>query len=84
MSRQMGGASGRDFRPVGSRQITIKGTPATLVISEGTARMGNSSGSFRQGLAAFPLDGDAGFLMIMGPVAAWEGNDLNAFLESIR
>ncbi|MCW5848710.1 MAG: hypothetical protein KIT87_01240 [Anaerolineae bacterium] len=80
MSRSMG-ASGAGFTQTGTRQLTINGQPATMTISEGS---GNNGRRLRQGVAVFSQGGAAGLLMIMGPVEAWDSNDLSSFLDSIR
>ena len=80
MSRSMG-ASGAGFTQTGTRQLTINGQPATMTISEGS---GSNGRRLRQGVAVFSQGGAAGLLMIMGPVEAWDSNDLTIFLDSIR
>ncbi len=89
MERQMSQAIDRQFsrgneqmQVVGTQQVTIKGQPVTLTVSEGT---GSSSGvTHRQVTGFFTGKGGLVMLMAFGPKNAWDQSALDQFLASIR
>lgn len=69
------------MRVVGTRQVTIKGQPVTLVISEGSSSEGQM---FRQVWGMFPGKGGTAMIMAMGAQDSWDQAALDKFLASIK
>ena len=65
---------------VGTRQVTIKGQPTELSISEG----GLGAGTVRQATGVFDGKGGLAMVMIIGNVDAWDWAVFDQFCESIH
>jgi len=78
---QQGQRRNMQMQVVGTRQVTIKGQPVTLVISEGSSSEGQT---MRQVWGMFPGKDGTAMLMAMGDQDGWDQAALDKFLASIK
>jgi hypothetical protein len=76
------GTQSANLEFVGSEDLTINGTDATLATYEGTDEQGNG---IRQMIGVFQTkSGGPGMLMIIGPRDSWDEDGISRFLDSLE
>lgn len=70
-----------ELETVGTQAATIRGQETTLTIREGRDEDGNE---MRQLLGVFPGKGGQAMLMVMGEVAEWDQDMVDAFIASME
>lgn len=78
---QQGEYSPSSLQIVETRQVTVKGQPVTLTISESESDLGET---MRQAVAVFPGKDGLAMLMAMGDAQTWDQEVLDEFLASIH
>lgn len=77
--QQSGGRSG--MRVVDTKELTIRGKPARIIISEGPLKAGEQ---FRQVIVYFQGNHGLASMFITGPVSDWNAAAYDAMILSIR
>lgn len=76
-----GAGTNKDVRVVDSLPGTIAGQDVTMIISEGTNHDGKT---FREVSAAFQGKGGQAVVVFSRPISAWDQDEVDRFLGSIR
>lgn len=77
--------TGRNFsnmKVIEQRDLTVRGQPAKMIISEGLE--GESNTPIRQMLVAFEGSGGTAMITVFGPSDSWDQDTYDRMVESIR
>jgi hypothetical protein len=72
---------GLELRPVGERQVTIRGQEVVLTTSEGT---NSRQEPYRQIMGVFEGSDGPVLLIAIGPINGWDDEAIDEFITSIR
>ncbi len=74
---------GQNMKVVGTEEITLRGQPVTLTVSEGESESGTGT-VFRQKVGVFQGKGGTAMIMILGPADAWDQAAVDTITGSMR